>query len=202
MSGMQATRLKWMAKVLAIGLGVLIPTTTAFAWFCGTGRMTGGGKLVSLVADTDAIDVTSPTTNGYELHCDGSHPNNLQINSHDPNGPHFHLAGLQTANCYTTFGNQNPPAAGFDTYEGLGVGEYSIGNDRIWACAEWVFIDGSQGKGSTNTSYIRITDEPPLSDTDICPAPPLAVVGKCPGNTLLLVPTQTPLNGNNQAHKN
>jgi hypothetical protein len=27
-----------------------------------------------------------PTTNGYELHCDGSLPNNLEINAHDPNG--------------------------------------------------------------------------------------------------------------------
>jgi hypothetical protein len=200
MNGMQTVRLKWAIKVLAIGLGVLVPTTTAFAWFCGTGRMTGGGKLISLVTDTDGFDVTSPTTNGYELHCDGSQPNNLQINSHDPNGPHFHLAGLQTANCYLQFGNQNPPSASFDTFEGLGVGEYSIGNDRVWACAEWIFVDG-QGVPQNNSSYIRITDQPPLADTDICPAPPGAVIGKCPGNTLLLVPSQTPLKGQNQAHK-
>jgi hypothetical protein len=201
MSGMQATRLKWTAKVLAIGLGVLVPTTTAFAWWCGTGRMTGGGKLVSLVSDTEELDVTSPTTNGYELHCDGSLPNNLEINSHDPNGFHFHLEDLQTANCHTTSPDgEKPPTAGFDTFEGVGAGRWSNGNDQIEACAEWVFIDGSQGKGSTNTSYIRITDAPPLSDTDICTLGGTAV-GKCPGNTVLLVPTQTPLDGNNQAHK-
>jgi hypothetical protein len=186
-----------MIQAATIALAAFIPVTTAFAWFCGDGRMTGGGKLVAL----DAVDVTSPTTNGYELHCDGSQPNNLQINSHDPNGPHWHMAGLQTANCYQQFGQQNPPAAGFDTFEGLGVGEYSIGNDRIWACAEWIFVDG-QGIPQNNSSYIRITDLPPLPDTDICPSPPGTVIGKCPGNTLLLVQAQTPLKGQNQAHKN
>src|SRR5215470_12157399 len=158
----QSVRRKWVIRIATIAIAAFIPTTTAWAWFCGDGRMTGGGKLVAL----DSVDVTSPTTNGYELHCDGSHPNNLQINSHDPNGPHWHMAGLQTANCYTQFGQQSPPAAPFDTFEGLGVGEYSIGNDRIWACAEWIFVDG-QGVPQNNSSYIRITDQPPLPDTDI-----------------------------------
>jgi hypothetical protein len=190
--------LKWMVKVAAITLAVLAPTT-ALAWFCGTGRMTGGGKLVSLVNDTGQLDVTSPTTNGYELHCDGSLPNNLEVNSHDPNGFHFHLDVLQTANCHTTYGNQNPPAASFDTFEGVGSGTWSDGNTKITACAEWVFIDG-QGTPQNNSSYIRVTDQPPLDTTDIC-YPPSTSVGTCPGNTVLYVPAQTPLKGQNQAHK-
>jgi len=190
-----STWFRWAVKVLAISLTVLVPTT-ALAWWCGTGRMTGGGKLVSL---SNGVDVTSPTTNGYELHCDGSFPNNLEVNSHDPNGFHFHLDILQTANCHTLNGNQNPPAASFDTFEGVGSGSWSNGNTHVDACAEWVFIDG-QGTPQNNSSYIRITDQPPLADTDIC-NPPATSVGKCPGNTVLLVPAQTPLKGQNQAHK-
>ena len=185
-------------KVSAITLVFLIPAT-GLAWFCGTGRMTGGGKLVSLVADSVEVDVTSPTTNGYELHCDGRHSNNLEVNSHDPNGFHFHLEVLQTANCYTTYGNQSPPRADFDTFEGVGAGRWRNGNTTIAACAEWVFIDG-QGVPQNNSSYIRITDQPPLETTDIC-FPPSSSVGTCPGNTVLLVPTQTPLKGQNQAHR-
>src|SRR5213592_1488422 len=188
----------WFKCVVAISLAFLLPTA-ALAWFCGTGRMTGGGKLVSLVGDTDQIDVTSPTTNGYELHCDGSLPNNLEVNSHDPNGFHFHLDTLQTANCFTTEGNQNPPSADFDTFAGVGSGTWSSGNDSIAACAEWVFIDG-QGTPQNNNSYIRITDQPPLETTDICFEGGTSV-DQCPGNTVLLVPAQTPLKGQNQAHK-
>ena len=172
----QSAWFKCVVRVSAISLAVLLPTA-ALAWFCGTGRMTGGGKLVSLVGDTDQIDVTSPTTNGYELHCDGSLPNNLEINSHDPNGFHFHLDTLQTANCFTTYGNQNPPSAGFDTFAGVGSGTWSNGNTSITACAEWVFIDICLDSGPTTS------------------------VGTCPGNTVLFVPAQTPLKGQNQAHK-
>ncbi len=198
----QSAWFKGMVRVSAISLAVLLPAT-ALAWFCGAGgRMTGGGKLVSVTSDVGGVDVTSPTTNGYELHCDNSLPNNLEVNSHDPNGFHFHLDTLQTANCYTTYGNQNPPAAGFDTFDALGSGTWSNGNTSIPACAEWKFIDG-QGSPQNNSSYIRITDSPPLPTTEICDAPntPSTSVGLCPGNTVLLVPAQTPLKGQNQAHK-
>lgn len=122
----------------------------------------------------------------------------LQINSHDPNGFSFHLDVLQTANCYTTYGNQDPPRADFDTFEGVGVGTWRYGNTTLTACAEWVFIDGPSPQG--DSSYIRITDQPPLETTDIC-YPPSSGVGTCPGNTLLLVTAQTPLKGQNQAHR-
>jgi hypothetical protein len=203
MNGKQSTWFKWTIWACAIGLAVVVPTTT-YAWFCGaTGRMTGGGKLVSLLSVVGQVDVTSPTTNGYELHCTEkrSNSNNLEINSHDPNGFHFHLDDLQTANCYTTNGGQNPPTADFDTFAGVGAGTWSNGNTKIDACAEWIFIDG-QGIPQNNSSYIRVTDQPPLDTTDLCEAnPPTSNIGVCPGNTVLLVPAQTPLNGQNQAHK-
>ena len=195
----QSAWFRCVVKISAISLVLLLPTT-ALAWWCGTGRMTGGGKLVSVVSDTAQIDVTSPTTNGYELHCDGSLPNNLEINAHDPNGSHFHLDTLQTANCYTTYGEQRPPAANFDTFDGVGSGTWSTGNTKIDACAEWRFIDG-QGTPQNNSSYIRVTDLPPLETTDICTEVPSTPVGACPGNTVLYVPLQTPLKGQNQAHK-
>src|SRR5262245_59571523 len=107
-----SVRRKWMVSLLTFGIAAALPVTTAYAWWCGTGRMTGGGKMVSLVSDSGGLnDVTSPTSNGYELHCDGSWPNNLEINSHDPNGYKFKLDELQTANCWLQYGNQNPPAA-------------------------------------------------------------------------------------------
>src|SRR4029078_9219304 len=99
----QSAWFRCVVKISAISLVLLLPTT-ALAWWCGTGRMTGGGHLVSVVSDTAQIDVTSPTTNGYELHCDGSLPNNLEINAHDPNGSRFHLDTLQTANSHTPYG--------------------------------------------------------------------------------------------------
>jgi len=198
MNSKQPGWLKGVVKIAAIGMAVLLPTT-ALAWFCGSGRMTGGGKLVSVIADTSQVDVTSPTSNGYELHCQGDHHNNLEVNSHDPNGFHFHLDTLQTANCYTTNGDQNPPSASFDTFDALGSGTWANGNTKIAACAEWIFIDG-QGIPQNNSSYIRITDQPPLETTDICFTGGTSK-GLCPGNTVLLVPAQTPLSGQNQAHK-
>src|SRR5258708_22104117 len=97
----QSAWFKGMVRVSAISLAVLLPAT-ALAWFCGAGRMTGGGKLVSVISDVGGVDVTSPSTNGYELHCDNSLTHNLEGNSHDPNCLHFHLHTLHTANFYTT----------------------------------------------------------------------------------------------------
>lgn len=61
-------------------------------------------------------------------------------------------------------------------------------------------VDVAQHPGAGDSSYIRITDQPPLETTDICYPPPSGV-GTCPGDTLLLVTAQTPLKGQNQAHR-
>jgi len=168
--------------------------------------MTGGGKLVQLAdGNGSLIDVVnSPVTNGYELHCDGTGSNNLEVNNHDPNGPHFHLDILQSANCFTMEGNQNPPSANFDTFWGFGSGKYSVGNQSTNACAEWAFTDG-QGSPQNNKSYIHIAVATATDSTvDLtvygCPARTV-VPGLCKGATLIDVPYQTPLNGQNQAHK-
>ena len=198
----------WFKSVVrvAVILVLLVIPASLLAWFCGTGRMTGGGKLLQCTSDgTTCVDVTgatSPTsagvTNGYELHCDGSLPNNLEINDHLSNGYHFHLDTLMTANCFDDgLASPNPPAAGFDVFVGQGNGTWSKGGTQVPACAEWYFVDHGSGHGSS--SYIRITDTP-NSATDFCPSqttPP----NTCPGTQLLLVPYAPLLSGQNQAHK-
>jgi hypothetical protein len=200
----QSARFKSVVRVLAISVAVLIPTA-ALAHFCGQGRMTGGGKLI--VADNGGtqFDITNGfVTNGYELHCDGSGSNNLEVNGHDPNGSKFKLDTLLGAFCHGD-DSSTPPAAGFSIYEGVGNGTWKSGNDSQSACAEWVFVDG-QGGPQNNKSYIRVTTTDPLpvegDGTNLCPADVgVTSVGKCPGPTVLLVPLGTPLRGQNQAHK-
>jgi hypothetical protein len=187
----------WLSVISAV---LLIPTA-ALAWFCGTGRMTGGGKLVS-VLDNNGTPTDVTATNGYELHCDGSSPNNLEVNLHDPSQGHFHLDTLQTTNCFTDPNfNSSQPAAGFNTFQGVGIGTW----DNVTpACAEWSFVDG-QGSAQNNFSYIKITSLDFDSSTiDICPAVggTNTVPGSCRGTTtFVLVPFQTPLKGQNQAHQ-
>src|SRR6185436_11162840 len=108
--GNQSVWFRRGARLSVVSLALLLPTV-ALAWFCGaSGRMTGGGKLVQLTdAQNNLLDVVnSPVTNGYELHCDGSLPNNLEVNNHDPNGEHFHLDTLQSAHCFTLVGSPRP----------------------------------------------------------------------------------------------
>ncbi|HKW35181.1 MAG TPA: hypothetical protein VJN92_19365 [Candidatus Acidoferrum sp.] len=191
---------------VAVILVLLVVPASLLAWFCGTGRMTGGGKLLQCTSDgatcVDITGATSPTnagvTNGYELHCDGSLPNNLEINDHLSNGFHFHLDNLMTANCFDDgLASPNPPAANFDVFVGQGNGTWSNGSTKAPACAEWYFVD--HGSGHSSSSYIRITDTPNTA-TDFCPSqttPP----NTCPGTQLLLVPYAPLLSGQNQAHK-
>jgi hypothetical protein len=203
----RSARFKCVVWLSVIAATLLIPAS-ALAWFCGSGRMTGGGKLIQVSDSSGTTDdvFSAVTTNGYELHCDGSLPNNLEINRHDPNGTKFKLDVLQSANCITLYGNQKPPAANFDTFEGVGIGTWKSGNDSIPACAEWIFIDG-QGTPQNNSDYIRITT---LGETDtsidICPAVGgTSTIPACSGTTLLQVGTpitgQVLLRGQNQAHK-
>jgi len=198
----------WFKSVVrvAVVLVLLVVPASLLAWFCGTGRMTGGGKFLQCTSDgTTCVDVTgatSPTssgvTNGYELHCDGSLPNNLEINDHLSNSFHFHLDILMTANCFDDgLASPNPPAANFDVFVGQGNGTWSNGSTNAPACAEWYFVD--HGAGHSSESYVRITDTPNAS-TDFCPSqttPPTT----CPGTQLLLVPFGPLLSGQNQAHK-
>lgn len=197
-------KLAWFKSVVPLAtILVLLVPASLLAWFCGTGRMTGGGKLLLCTPDNSmCVDVigapatNSGVTNGYELHCDGSLPNNLEINDHLGTFK-FKLDILQTANCITTGPGPNPPAAGFDTFIGQGNGTWGHGGTTQPACAEWAFAD--YGGGQSSESYIRITDTPSTS-TDFCPSQTSTSPTACPGNVLLLAPFG-PLSGQNQAHK-
>lgn len=102
------------------------------------GRMTGGGSVI----DT----VVGRVTHGFELRCDVTQsPNRLEVNW--GKGNRFHLETLTHATCFDSPINQNPPAAGFDTYVGAGVGRY---NGISGYLAKWVFRDaGEPGKNDT-----------------------------------------------------
>lgn len=75
------------------------------------GRMTGGGSFFAQGVRY---------THGFELHCDMAQgPNNLEVNW--GKGNRFKLTSLTSATC-TGNDLEGKPIAGFDTYEGVGLG--------------------------------------------------------------------------------
>lgn len=109
------------------------------------GRMTGGGNVFT----EDNVKVT----HGFELKCDASKtPNSLEVNW--GKGNKFHLESLASASCTDDPAIiPNPPAAGFDTYQGTGTGRY---NGVAGATAEWTFTDaGEPGKNDFATILIK-----------------------------------------------
>lgn len=109
------------------------------------GRMTGGGSVFTI----EGVRVT----HGFELKCDASKtPNNLQVNWGKNNK--FHLESLTSASCTDDPAIiPNPPAAGFDTYQGTGTGRY---NGVAVATAKWTFTDaGEPGKNDFATILIK-----------------------------------------------
>jgi len=110
----------------------------------GCGRMTGGG---SVFFGEPRVRVTR----GFEIHCDLSVPNNLEVNWQG--GKKFHLIELTGAIC-TEDPNiiQYPPAAPFDTFEGWGIGKY---NNHPGATIHFVFIDAGE-PGSNDWASIEV----------------------------------------------
>jgi hypothetical protein len=107
------------------------------------GRMTGGG---SVFTDADRY------THGFELHCDTSLPNNLEINW--GKGEKFHLTLLTSGVCSddpTLV--EAPPVAGFDTFVGTGVGRL---NGIDGATIEFLFTDAGE-PGKDDWAEFRIT---------------------------------------------
>jgi hypothetical protein len=109
----------------------------------GTGRMTGGGKVVR-----------TSVTHGLSLNCDQTKsPNNLEVNWKQ--GNKFHLTTLTSAACSNDPAiSEGRPIAGFDTYRGTGTGTY---NGSPGATAEWVITDAGE-PGDNDTFHIKITD--------------------------------------------
>jgi hypothetical protein len=108
------------------------------------GRMTGGGSIVA----ADGMRVT----HGFTLNCySGAGGENLQVNF---GGNSFHLASLTQAQCFDNPAVAEGGAAGFDTYQGKGVGSF---NGTPGYKAEWRFTDAGE-PGRNDTAELVITD--------------------------------------------
>lgn len=110
------------------------------------GKMTGGGTVANVG------NPPSKATHGFELQCDVTkNPNNLEINW--SNGNKFHLTSLTSAFCVDDPSiTPNPPAAGFDTYVGTGIGTF---NGAPGHTITFVFTDaGEPGTGDHATIMI------------------------------------------------
>jgi len=116
--------------------------------FCSTGpgcgRMTGGGSVFRI----DGARVTR----GFEIHCDLSPPNNIEVNW--PGNNKFHMTSLTAAVCTDDPNiHQEPPAAPFDTFTGDGVGKL---NNVPGATIHFVFVDaGEPGKNDMASIQVR-----------------------------------------------
>lgn len=105
--------------------------------------MTGGGSVFT--------DEGNRVTHGFQLRCDVENtPQRLQVNF---GGNRFHLLELTSAECSENGLTEQPPEAGFDTYEGEGTGRF---NGEEGATIEFTFTDdGEPGDGDTASIVIR-----------------------------------------------
>ena len=109
------------------------------------GRMTGGGSVFT--------DDNARVTLGFEIHCDLSKPNNLQVNW--PDGNKFHMLELTSAICTDDPEiNQKPPVAPLDTFNGVGTGRF---NGVDGATINFIFVDKGE-PGKSDTAWIKIVD--------------------------------------------
>ncbi len=117
-------------------------------------RMTGGGK-VFIGNEEVQIGGDEFMTHGFEIHCDRSPPNNLQVNWRTGSGTdRFHLEELTTASCIDdpTI-TPNPPNAFVDTFIGTGTGRY---NGQNGATIQFRFTDAGE-PGSADMVTIVVT---------------------------------------------
>lgn len=107
------------------------------------GRMTGGGRIAAPFV----------MTHGFELRCDESEPNNLQVNW--DRGNRFHLQDVESIDCFDDPAfNPRPPRADFDTLEISGFGKYN-GESGAFVWAQ--FVDGGE-PGRNDWATIVIFD--------------------------------------------
>jgi hypothetical protein len=112
-------------------------------------RMTGGGFV------DDAV--YGRIRHGFELHCDLSEPNNLEVNWGRGRDSHqFHLAVLTSAACTDDPGidPDPPPGTGLDTFNGSGSGRL---DGDPGATAQWTFTDAGE-PGHNDRMRIMILD--------------------------------------------
>ncbi len=106
------------------------------------GRMTGGGSVFG----ADGVRYT----HGFQLRCDGSRPESLQINW--GRGNRFHLDSVTAAVCFDDpVIAEPPPVAGFDTILANGLGRLSgVPGTPVWIH----FTDaGEPGRGVDRAEF-------------------------------------------------
>jgi len=111
-----------------------------------TGRMTGGGKVLT---------PSGLVTFAFELRCDPADKRaNLEVTW---GGNRFHLDKVTAASCYfdpLLLGPMQTGTASFNTLTGRGTGRY---NNAPGASASWTFTDAGE-PGTNDTATIQITD--------------------------------------------
>jgi hypothetical protein len=113
---------------------VVVPTSCATS---SPGRFTGGGKEVDL---NTGVTITK----GFEVDCDLTKPDNLELNWAPANN--FHMDVLTSANCFDDpLFDQNPPTAPVNTIIGVGTGKFN-GNPNY--TINFTLVDG--GEPGTN----------------------------------------------------
>ena len=152
------TLLKLTLVCACAAMAILWPTwrvaLLAQSYYQELGRMTGGGNC------TTAAGVK--VTHGFELHCDASGSNNLEVNWQDQTGSHrFHLDELETAICPADSRDiEEQPVAGFNTFIGSGTGTF---DGSTAAVATWVFSDqGEPGKDNDGLVITIVTPSGPV----------------------------------------
>ncbi len=111
----------------------------------GTGRMTGGGRQITVAGVS--------VTRGFTIHCDIVLSNNVQVNWQ---GTQWHLdKPLDAAECIDdpTIAPEPPPAP-FDTFIGDGTGRL---NGVDGSTIHFTFIDKGEPGGKNDMAAIRIT---------------------------------------------
>lgn len=117
---------------------------TFYNRYVGTGRMTGGGRQIT-IGDLKV-------TRGFTIHCDITLSNNLEINW--PNN-HWHITKpLTSAECVDDpMISPEPPPAPFDTFIGVGEGEL---NGVPGSIVRFVFVDSGERGGVADAAQIMI----------------------------------------------
>jgi hypothetical protein len=137
-------------------------------------RWTGGGSIFTgandfaLSTTGGSLPAGTRITHGFELHCDLSAPNNLEINW--GGGQDFHLTTLTNAVCFhdPSIGGPAPPAADCNTIIAAGVGKFNgVDGYNI----EFTFTDQGEPGTSDTASYLIWKDgaggEPGVYDPGI-----------------------------------
>lgn len=146
----------------------------------GTGRFTGGGKVVvsnAIVPTSGSVTVTK----GFEVDCDmmPTHEN-LELNW--DGGNHFHMDLITSASCILIGNPPNPPKAPVNQITATGTGSYDGVEGYTVMFTLW---DQGEPGGNDEAGFVVCQSTSPTS---------------CTGTVVLSVPLQLVSTGNIQAH--